>query len=136
MANNNLGAITRALAPRVKNQIQANKFVYDKWVTPIADPMTDLQWGNGYLTSKAPHSYFDYQFTGQDINVYVEGAYTEGDIGKIPIMEFNFGIQQQKQPVYGFWSWTYDAVMRGTRIVNGMFRLVTKTTDYMANLIA
>jgi hypothetical protein len=127
----------KTLSPALNNIVQSRKLT-PQYLDTIADPYTDLVWGYDYLDSRSPHSYFDYQFTGQDVSIYMEGTRRSNlpQIGAMPIMEFGCGVQQQKQPIYGFWSWTYDAMMRGTRIVNGMFRLSTKYPDYIADLIS
>lgn len=128
----NYGNFYNASVPPSLANIVQSKQLSPTYSTAIADPMTDLQWGFGYLNHKPPHTYFDYYFTGQDVNVYIQGAQDH----PMPIIEFGYGIQQQKQPVYGFWSWRHDAVMRGTRIVNGMFRIATTSTDYMADKVS
>lgn len=100
-----------------KQQIQAaaqSQYTY----TNITDAANVIKWGDNHLTTKAPHSYFDYYFAGQDIKIYIEGAETP-EQGELPMMDFAFNMQQQKTPVYGFWSYTFDAVMKGTRIVSG-----------------
>lgn len=94
------------------------------------DPMIDQQWA-GYNPSNAPNSYFDYYFSGQDIRVYIDGIEDVAEFSTLPISDFSFNIVQQKMPIYGFWSYTYDAVARGSRIINGSFRLITKSPDYM-----
>jgi len=101
----------------------------------LLDPALDIKWSKDANGQLAASSYYDYYFSGQDVCVYVDGA-ESSEYGELPIMDFAFNIQQQKTPVYGFWSYTYDAVMRGTRIVTGQFRIATKSTDYMKNLIS
>lgn len=95
------------------------------------DPVNDAIWAKTAEESIRPSSYYDYFFTGQDMVCYIEGVR-----GALDIMEFAFNVQQQKVPVYGFWSYTHDNVMRGVRTVTGAFRVATVATDYMANRIA
>lgn len=99
-------------------------------VSPIADPMIDQQWA-GYSPTSSPHNYFDYYFSGQDIQIFIDGTESQAEFAVLPISDFSFNIVQQKMPIYGFWSYTYDAMARGSRIINGSFRLVTKAPDYM-----
>lgn len=105
-----------------------------------ADPMqatsfanVDKRWAEGYMPNQKAQ-YFDYYFAGQDIKVTIDGV--EEDFPTIPIVNFAFNVQQQKTPVYGLWSYTYDGVMRGTRIVSGSFTIATRSTGYMTNLLS
>lgn len=107
-------------------------------VENLTDPVLDLEWGRlGSDLRRRPSNYFDYFFTGQDIKVRVADVPdTDPNFGDLPIMEFAFSIEQQKNPVYGFWSYTYDAMMRGTRVVAGSFSIATKHPNFMRDLIA
>lgn len=100
----------------------------------LVDPLVDEVWG-GYLPSGAPHNYFDYYFSGQDIRAYVDGTADDPDFSTLPIINMGFKIEQRKEPVYGFWSYTYDAVMRGTRLISGQMMFATKSPDYMRRLL-
>lgn len=95
---------------------------------------TDIfeSWAESYRETGAPHSYYDYYFAGQDIKVYIVGA----EDFDIPIIEMGFNIEQQKAPVYGLWSYTYDAVLRGTRLVSGTFSIATTSTDFMRRALS
>lgn len=93
----------------------------------------DKYWAEGYTNSQKSQ-YFDYYFAGQDIKVTIDGV--EDDFPTIPIVNFAFNVEQQKTPVYGLWSYTYDGVMRGTRIVTGTFTIATRSTGYMRNLLS
>lgn len=78
--------------------------------------------------------YFEYFFTGQDIQVSIDGMDGAGDI--LPIYAFGYNIQQQKVPLYGFWSYKYDAMLRGTRIITGAFSVVSMYPYMMTEAIA
>jgi len=77
--------------------------------------------------------YFDYFFSGQDIQITIDGL--DGR-DPLPIYSFAYNIQQQKQPLYGFWSYTYDAMLRGTRIVTGAFSLISTAPYLLTSKIA
>lgn len=96
------------------------------------DPELDLVWAK---SAPSDEGYFAYHFSGNDIQVYIEGL-DKTDACDLPIMDMAFQIQQQKVPVYGFWSYTFDAMMRGTRIVTGQFRCAAKYANYMTEQIA
>lgn len=119
---------TRVIQNRRRNSFQ-------KPALQIIDPAVDEVWG-GYVGSAAPHSYFDYYFSGQDIRVYIDGTLDDPDYSTLPIMEMGLAIQQKKEPVYGFWDYTYSAVMRGTRVITGQMTIATKSPDYMKNLLS
>lgn len=78
--------------------------------------------------------YFDYFYTGQDIQISIDGLTDPGD--NLPIYAFGYNIQQQKTPLYGFWSYTFDAMLRGTRIITGAFSVVSTTPHLLTTLIA
>lgn len=101
----------------------------------VVNPEIDYMWAQGQVNSKAPHNYFDYFFTGQDIKVYIDGADLSEYGSHMPVMQLGFNIQQQKQPLYGFASYTYDAIMRGNRVVSGVMRLATKDVHYMTEAL-
>lgn len=94
------------------------------------------QWANIYDTEDNTNdsNYFDYFFSGQDIQIRIEGLDSQADL--LPIYQFGFNIQQNKQPIYGFWSYTYDYMLRGTRIVSGAFSIITKSPGYMTEMVA
>lgn len=104
--------------------------------TDLLDVANDAEWARLNLDSKAPNAYLDYYFSGSDIRCYVAELGDDLDFGDLPLQAVTFQVVQEKQPVYGFQSYTYDAVMRGTRIVQGAFSLVTKHPNYMKNLLA
>lgn len=99
--------------------------LYSKWANLYND--YDLEHSN-------LNSYLDYFFSGQDIQVYIEGLTDPADV--LPIYQFGYNIQQNKQALYGFWSYTHDAVMRGTRIVNGAFSVATVTPGFVTEKVA
>ena len=102
--------------------------------TDIGQAQTDAFWSTGAEQQKASNTYFDYYFTGQDIRVYIDGVDDPGS--EIPIMDFAWNASQKKIPVYGFWSYRYDHIMRGNRIVSGAFRIATTSTDLMVRQIS
>lgn len=102
----------------------------------LLDPVQDEVWARSSVAMERPSDYFDYFFTGQDIRVRVaEVPETDPQFGELPIAELAWSIEQEKQPIYGFWDYTYSAVMRGTRLVNGAFTIVTKYPGYMRALL-
>lgn len=78
--------------------------------------------------------YFDYFYTGQDIQISIDGLPSANDI--LPIYAFGYNIQQQKTPIYGFWDYTYSAMLRGTRIVTGAFSIVSTGPHVLTSKIA
>jgi len=95
----------------------------------------DNTWSGITPSDRGVFEYYDYFFTGEDVKVFVEGVEPPDSDANIPIIEFAFKITQQKSPLYGFWSYTYDAMLRGTRIVNGVMRIATQNTGYMTRLL-
>lgn len=101
----------------------------------VVDPSNDMLWARG-RQGRMANSYFDYYFSGEDVQIYMDGTESPEYGADMPITDFAFSIEQQKTPVYGYASYTYDAVMKGTRLVSGVMRCATTTTDYMTNMIS
>jgi hypothetical protein len=102
----------------------------------FVDEAYDLQWAKQHKQSQAPNSYYDYFFAGPDIKAYIAELADDPEFGDMPIHGVAFNIEQQKTPVYGYWSYTYDAVMRGTRLVSGQLTLITKYPGYMREALS
>lgn len=100
-------------------------------VHAFEDADIDAEWADKYFNSNSTNPYYDYFFSGQDIKLYIDGA----EDSQLPVMTFGFNVEQKKTPVYGLWSYTYDAVMRGTRLISGTFTLSTSSTDYMRRVL-
>lgn len=129
IARGNTGPGSTPFSSRFAPALRSEKY-------ELIDSQIDQLWASGQRATDAPHSYFDYFFSGQDIKVYVDGTEDDPEYGDLPIANLSFQIQQQKQALYGFWSYTSDQVMRGTRRVYGTMTLVTKSPDYMTRLLS
>lgn len=103
--------------------------------TNILDEMYDLQWAQQHIEGSAPNSYYDYFFGGTDVKIHVAELADDEEFGEIPIHNFAFNVEQEKSPVYGYWNYTYSAMMRGVRLITGQFTLVTRYPDYMKKLL-
>lgn len=104
-------------------------------LTPFIDPNLDDVWGSLY-NGQAPNPYFDYYFSGQDLKVQIDGIESDPVYGDLPINQFAFNITQKNMTFYGYNSYTYDAVARGNRIVNGTFSLYSRAPTYMMQAVA
>lgn len=105
---------------------------------PIAvlDSSIDSTWASSYQNTKVKNPYYDYFYTGQDLIVTVDGTEDDGCFRVLPLISIGFNITQQKAPIYGFWDYTYSAVLRGTRLIQGSFTLATKSPNYVKQLLA
>lgn len=79
------------------------------------------------------NAYKPYFFAGSDVYVFVVNK--DKDIIPIPVSGVGFGVSQQKVPIYGAWSYVYDAVANGTRIVQGQFSIVFTEVNFISKLI-
>lgn len=81
-------------------------------------------------------SFYDYQyqrradtdksyFSGANARVYF------GDIWVEEMVSIQFGIDENVAPIYGFNSYMFDKVARGTRMVSGAFIINHTETDYI-----
>lgn len=101
----------------------------------LIDPVVDKRWAQLHHDSDATNNYYDYFYSGQDIRVYIAELGNHSEFGDLPLQSLGFSIEQQKMPVYGYASYTYDAVMRGTRIVSGQFTLISRYPGYMKRVL-
>jgi hypothetical protein len=98
------------------------------------NPNVDLQWAGKSSSSDEFNSYYDYYFTGEDVRIYIDGLFDNAD--ELDLASFAFAIKQEKQPLYGFWSYNYDVMMVGTRIITGEFNLYSRYPGRMTNLLS
>lgn len=94
----------------------------------------DLVWGaNSNVLDRRFNNYYDYYFSGEDIRIFIDGLFQPED--ELDIAAFAFNVRQEKQPLYGFWSYNYDAVMYGTRIITGEVSIYTRYPRRMTDLL-
>jgi hypothetical protein len=98
------------------------------------NPDVDLQWAGKVDDTAKFNNYYDYFFTGEDVKIYIDGLFDAGD--ELDIASFAFNIVQQKTPLYGFWSYNYDVMMTGTRIVTGEFVVHSRYPGRMRELLS
>jgi len=100
------------------------------------DPLSadlDLYWAGSSKADPRFSNYYDYFFSGEDVKVYIDGLFDEKD--EVDIAGFGFMIKQEKQAVYGFWSYNFDAIMNGTRIITGQFSVYSRYPRRMTELL-
>ncbi len=133
------GSVAGNLAPSVQAYRDAQKNINRLGVSDaitVLNSERDLEWASSFENAGNNNIYFDYFYSGQDIQVYIDGADDQPTGGLIPVTEMAWSIKQEKTPLYGFWSYTFDAMMLGSRIVNGVFRIATTRLNYMRDLLA
>lgn len=109
--------------------MEGRKFIYDPLTSDI-----DRRWaGNASDTSDRFNNYYDYYFSGEDIKVFIDGVFDPQD--ELDIASFAYSVRQEKQPVYGFWSYNHDAVMLGTRLISGEITLFTRHPRRMEEIL-
>jgi hypothetical protein len=79
-------------------------------------------------------AYNQYFYSGQDVYVFIYPYYGK-KLVPIPVTAFAFGISQEKIPIYGAWSYKFDAVARGTRLIRGEFSVVYTEPNFIGSLI-
>lgn len=119
----------------VQNQLVAQKRQAENTFGSL-DPTIDAEWANMFSGALPAHMSFDYYFTGQDIQCFIEGVEKPDKEADIPIAALAFDVEQQKVPVYGFWNYTFNAVMRGTRVISGIISIYTTSADYMTRMLS
>lgn len=68
-------------------------------------------------------------FSGSDVSIYF------GDVWVDEVVAVNFSVMEYVQPIYGFNSYTWDAISRGARIVQGSFRLNFREANYLNKIL-
>ena len=104
---------------------------------PSYDPLSqniDTEWSGKSADGQKFNTYYDYYFTGEDVKVYVDGLFDPEY--ELDIASFSFVIKQEKQPLYGFWSYNYDAIMNGSRLINGEMVVYTRYPGRMRDLLS
>lgn len=119
-----------------RHQLEARRRSSADPIFGSIDPEIDVQWARSHNDSQALHTYFDYFFTGQDIQVFIDGIDKPDPEAELPVLQLAFEVEQQKRPLFGFWSYTFDQVMRGTRIISGALTIHTTSTDYMTRMLS
>lgn len=101
--------------------------------TPLSSDIDMLWGGNAHDGDNRFNHYYDYYFSGEDVKVFIDGLFGPED--ELDIGSFAYSIRQEKQPLYGFWSYNYDAVMLGTRIISGEFSIFSRYPRRMTELL-
>lgn len=119
---------------RINNTLPARFGVLEN----TQDHIYDDVWGgtNTGTQSTGMNSYFDYFYSGQDIICVVDGTEQDSQFRVLPMMQIGWSIVQQKMPVFGYASYTHDAVLRGNRIVQGSFVIATRYPNYIRDLLS
>jgi len=67
-------------------------------------------------------------FSGCDVGIYF------GDLYIDEVINLEFSLQETKMPIYGYASYTFDAIAHGARIIQGNFSIVFKESGYLKNI--
>jgi hypothetical protein len=69
-------------------------------------------------------------FSGADVHLYF------GDIFVDEIVNIAWALQEEVMPIYGYNSYTFDAVARGKRVIQGTFAMNFTSVGYLQEIIA
>jgi hypothetical protein len=96
------------------------------------DPFGKIPYRNMYKTPVPRREYQvfneDY-FSGSDVNIFF------GKIWVDEIVNLSYSLTEQVLPIYGYNSFTYDAIARGRRIIEGQFTINFKSVGYLKELL-
>lgn len=93
-----------------------------------------MAFGKKAITPMPAHS-IDYRnysanyYSGSDIRIYF------GDTWVDEITDINFTLQEQVAPIFGYASFTWDRVARGSRYISGSFSINFKETAYLQTIM-
>ncbi len=68
-------------------------------------------------------------FSGADMHIYI------GDVWVDEITNLEFSLQEETLPIFGYNSYTYDALVHGRRQVNGAFSINFKSVGYLTEVL-
>src|SRR5699024_1882125 len=68
-------------------------------------------------------------FSGANVKVYF------GDVWLDQLVNISFSMQEQVAPIYGFNSYTFDRISRGSRMVQGQFTINFTENGYMQSIL-
>lgn len=68
-------------------------------------------------------------FSGSDIRIYFEDVLID------EVTDLTFTMQEKVLPIFGYNSYTYDAIARGSRIIQGSFAINFKDVDYLRGAV-
>jgi len=106
---------------------------FDKTFDPLSNSIDRVWSGRSSDSDNTFNNYYDYFFAGEDIRVYIDGLFDPQD--ELDIENLTFSIEQEKQPVYGFWSYNYDTVLLGSRIITGNLAIYSRYPRRMTELL-
>lgn len=114
--------------------VSANKAIGSNNTFDPLSPDIDLVWAGGRSSDSSRFSnYYDYFFSGEDVKIYIDGLFDAAD--ELDIADFTFSIRQEKSPVFGYWSYNFDAVMLGTRMIAGVINIYSRYPSRMTELL-
>jgi len=100
---------------------------------PLNNEIDRVWAGRSSNNQRSINSYYDYYFSGEDVRVFIDGLFAPED--ELDIASFAYMVRQEKQPLYGFWSYNYDAMMLGTRIITGEVTIMTRYPRRMTEML-
>ncbi len=116
-----------------------NKTVQVSPLSKITNPGLDETWGgstSGFTgADAATDPYAQYYFSGQDIHVMIDGTEANSNFSSVPVINLALQVSQPKMAIYGFWSYTYDAIAYGARQIAAKMEIATTYPNYMTNLL-
>jgi len=79
-----------------------------------------------YTKSQTEYQYFPEEyFTGSDVSIYFNDIFIDEVTG------LSYSLQETIKPIFGYGSYTWDAVARGSRMIQGEFRIAFKEAQYI-----
>lgn len=83
-----------------------------------------------YTSGSVDYTVFPQEFfAGANINIYF------GDISLDEIVSMEVSLEEQHLPVYGYGSYTWDAIAKGNRVLSGRFSIYYKEEGYLHTLL-
>lgn len=68
-------------------------------------------------------------FSGCDVSVFI------GDVWVEEVVSISFAVMEQVQPIFGYNSYTYDTVARGSRVIEGSLRINFTEGNYLNRIL-
>lgn len=111
---------TTVIQNNIKNFIKQRQLVF-KTLAKQVENIENVNTQRKQIISESP--YYEQYYCGTDVQIFINGQWFDS------ITTFQYGLTNNKSPLYGYASQYFDAVAKGTIIVQGQIGIVLSDMD-------
>lgn len=126
-------SLKKEIAQGTANEIDLTKLDYD--VTMMDRRSAWVDTNTEYHRKKTPNGFevdsaiIKRYYSSMDAEIYFGNEYVED------IYDISWSIQQNNAPLFGYNSYTYDEVARGSRLIHGQFMINFTSPNYLFSIL-